>query len=158
MPPGFFTFPPDSYILYDKLICAGSLLYKVGLTSSVNNESINFETLEDYYPPMLESGDTQKMRRDSKSKKITRNDITKVFGLPKADTTYICRIWYNFTTLSENTFTEAHQRYGVDKWPCIRSEIVKSSAHKALIEHAKAFLITSSDVARRIKPRTFVKF
>ncbi|KAF5783615.1 putative GAF-like domain superfamily protein [Helianthus annuus] len=83
------TIPKDDFAYEMGEVCRA--LEKVGLTSSVNNESINFETLEDY-SPMLESGDTQKMHRDSKSKKITRNDITKLFGLPKADATYICRI------------------------------------------------------------------
>ncbi|KAF5783614.1 putative GAF-like domain superfamily protein [Helianthus annuus] len=125
-------------------------LQNVGLQSSDQNESINFDTLENY-SPVVESPSASKKGRYSKSKEITRNDITKLFGVPKAKATKICGIWHDHKTLAKNTFTKAHKRYGVDKWPCIRGEIVKSSAHKALIEHAEAFLKTSSDVARRIK-------
>ncbi|KAJ0735707.1 putative GAF-like domain superfamily protein [Helianthus annuus] len=125
-------------------------LKNVGLQSADTNESINFDTLDDYSPVVV-SPSASKKGRNSKSKEITRNDITKLFGVPKADATKTCGIWHDHETLAENTFTKAHKRYGVDKWPCIRGDIVKSSAHKALIEHAEAFLITSSDVARRIK-------
>ncbi|KAM0065346.1 putative GAF-like domain superfamily protein [Helianthus debilis subsp. tardiflorus] len=122
---------------------------KKGLNSSVENENINFDTSEDH-SLLLESCNTPRKRRKGKSTKIARNHITKLFGLRKEDAIKICCIWYNFKTLSENTFTKVHRNYGIWEWPCTRSGIVKSSAYKALIEHADAFL-TKYGVAQQTK-------
>ncbi|KAM0065347.1 putative Ulp1 protease family catalytic domain, GAF-like domain superfamily [Helianthus debilis subsp. tardiflorus] len=128
-----------------------STLEKKGLNSSVQNENINFDTSEDH-SLLLESCNMPTKRRKGKSTKIARNHITKLFGLRKEDAIKICRTWSNFTTLAENTFTKAHKEYGIWEWPCTRSGIVKSSAYKALIEHAEAFL-TNYGVAQQTKTK-----
>ncbi|KAD3641699.1 hypothetical protein R6Q59_004230 [Mikania micrantha] len=116
-------------------------LEEVGLKSVILNENINCDISKDY-SSLVESPNTTKSSRKSKSCNVTCNDITKLFGMPKADAAKICG-------LTDNTLTKVQRRYGIDVWPCVRNGVAKSSAHNAL-ERERAYH-TSSDETRKIE-------
>ncbi|KAD3641623.1 hypothetical protein E3N88_30847 [Mikania micrantha] len=112
-----------------------------GLKSVIQNENINCDISKDY-SSLAESSNTSS--RNSKSCNVNCNDVTKCFGMTKADATKI------FGLSSENTFTKVHCRYGIDVWPCVRKGVVKLSAHNAL-ERGSGVYLTSSDETRQIE-------
>ncbi|KAL8266928.1 hypothetical protein R6Q59_004272 [Mikania micrantha] len=117
-------------------------LEEVGLKSVILNENINSDISKDY-SSIVESPNTTVSSRNSKSCNVTCNDITKLFGMPKADAAKICRL------SSDNTLTKVQRRYGIDKWPCVRNGVAKSSAHNAL-ERGRAYH-TRPDETRQIE-------
>ncbi|KAL8266933.1 hypothetical protein R6Q59_004277 [Mikania micrantha] len=116
-------------------------LEREGLKSVIQNENINCDISKDY-SSLAESSNTSS--RNSKSCNVNCNDVTKCFGMTKADATKI------FGLSSENTFTKVHCRYGIDVWPCVRKGVVKLSAHNAL-ERGSGVYLTSSDETRQIE-------
>ncbi|KAL8201168.1 hypothetical protein R6Q57_012507 [Mikania cordata] len=117
-------------------------LEEVGLKSAILNENINCDISKDY-SSLVESQNTTKLSRKSKSCNVTCDDITKLFGMPKADAAKICGL------SSGNTFTKVQRRYGIDEWPCVRNGVGKSSAQNAL-ERGRAYH-TRPDEARQIE-------
>ncbi|KAI7725485.1 hypothetical protein M8C21_008037 [Ambrosia artemisiifolia] len=84
------TIPKKNFEIEIGRVCKA--LEERDLKSSAQNENINLiDTIEDY-SRLLESPNTSKKTRNSKSKMIARNDITKLFGLSKADAIKICCI------------------------------------------------------------------
>nr|XP_043639883.1 protein NLP1-like [Erigeron canadensis] len=102
---------------------------EAGLQLSDQNESINIDT-------------SKKASRKRKADDITRDDVTKLFGLPKSCAAKRYK-------MSDNTFSTVHKRDGIDIWPCKANNTVKSSAHVALIDGIASEI--SPDEARLLK-------